>query len=1084
MKMTIYLSLVLTAIIPSLAKTQEPVYFADGNLKARIEATLEVNNPTASDMLGLTRLQVDSQGIKDVTGLEYATNLTWLQAMDNQISDLSPLAGLTDLDDLRLERNQIADISALADLTNLVKLALHGNQISDLSPLSGLANLKMLWLYNNQVGDISALSGLITLRSLGLNNNQISDISALSGLTKLKKLWLHNNQISDISAVSNLTELRELELDDNAISDISALSGLSNLGELGLRINQISDIASLSGLSNLTDLDLWRNEISDIHPLAGLMNLTRLELRRNELDAAAYTIYIPQILVNNPGIQIYYDILLIAWASNPPDGAKYVVSPVLSWNAGQTAAFHDLYLGNSPELTEQNLVGRFTETEYSPPSALVPGMTYYWRVDEIEADDVTVHTGQVWSFTLALGSPIEQPEMGYSLGEIDFDDPQDFTDQIQGNNFQDPQNPEYDRLHVEQVEDLDPDPTGMMRMQNLEDLDPASPTYDEMVHARAKGAFEECDAERILVRFSYLFEHSAPGLEMVAYLSDVPGLLDLDDPKEFADHYIEIGRVPVPPATRPGSVGSGRFGIFEQWVYVGSLDLSNGTWIELEFVESQPQSSSSFYYHRSIRLASSDGSDGGSVLTDDWAVEIHCSGICMDLNWSDAPDEEDFLLVLASCGESAGLLEGGVGSRACLDGPFSTDGYVNSSDIVSWDWALSDEDRPYRLNLCKVPIAEGISMMSLASVGLEGSARSISVMGLPDPLSDLLIAGKRDTSEDPSALKSKDRLYAFDRDFQNQGWFDSEFDRCSIRLVKGPEGELYQINSVTGIVRLDIVDEVIVSPGQTTYANEPRYNKSATVYIGIQNEDSSPFGRPILDAAFDADYVYVVPVVVNPNGEEAYLATAKLQLLDGQNPPYRVVRLYDEPPLPADNQYRNNLREIEIDDAGNVFVINAHSLNESDILWKYDSNGAVLNRLDLGNPDSNSYLPDPIAMHVSDITNMVYLASAQKNEDPNSKTIYCFSKDQMVLENSIAINGMQHVTGITEDPAGTLWVVGFNMIDEIPMYPNPTQPPFYYPCLAKVPSGGDSVDVTDLLGSSDLGLPMSIVWTANIDESK
>jgi hypothetical protein len=90
----------------------------------------------------------------------------------------------------------------------------------------------------------------------------------------------------------------------------------------------------------------------------------------------------------------------------------------------------------------------------------------------------------------------------------------------------------------------------------------------------------------------------------------------------------------------------------------------------------------------------------------------------------------------------------------------------------------------------------------------------------------------------------------------------------------------------------------------------------------------------------------------------------------------------------------------------------------------------------------------------------------------------------MALENSIVINGMQHVTGITEDPAtGTLWVVGFNMIEEIPMYPDPTQPPFYYPCLARVSSNGDSVEVTDLLGSSDLGLPMSIEWTASADKS-
>jgi hypothetical protein len=31
---------------------------------------------------------------------------------------------------------------------------------------------------------------------------------------------------------------------------------------------------------------------------------------------------------------------------------------------------------------------------------LTPGVTYYWRVDEIEKDGVTVHPGTVWSFTM------------------------------------------------------------------------------------------------------------------------------------------------------------------------------------------------------------------------------------------------------------------------------------------------------------------------------------------------------------------------------------------------------------------------------------------------------------------------------------------------------------------------------------------------------------------------------------------------------------------------------------------------------------------------------------------------------------
>jgi hypothetical protein len=867
--------------------------------------------------------------------------------------------------------------------------------------------------------------------------------------------------------------------------------------ELACTGNDIFDLTGLEYAVNLTYLDLSGNQIMDISALQGLKLLETLNLMGNPLKDDAYTTHIPQILAKNPGIELLYDPPLIAWNPFPPDGALHPDPWVFGgWSAGVTAVSHDVYFGDDfAEVDADAGTGETFQSNqpevflvvgvpgYPYPDGLVPGTTYYWRVDEVEADG-TKHKGQVWSFRVLLGLPINQPEMGSSLGEIGFRDPEVFAEQVQRNNFQHPQNPEYDRVHVELVEGLEPDPAGMMRMRNLKELDPASPTFGRTVPARAKGAFDEHSAERILVRFAYLFERSAPGLELVAYLSDVPELLDHDDPLR-AEHYIEIGRVPMPPAGRPGSVGSGRFGIFEQRVSTGSLDLSNGTWVELEFVEPALQSRLLSSFHGGIRLASSDASSGDSALIDDWAVEVHCDGICMDLNWSDAADEEDFLLVLASCGSPAALLEGGVGSRACLDGLFSTDGFVDSFDIVSWDWALSDPDRAGLLNFCQVPLSGSTSiMMNISAGSFEGSDGSVSLMSLPDSLSDLLIAGKRATSEDPTALKSKDRLYAFDSSGQYIEWSDPESDRCNVRLVKGPEGELYQVNCETGVLRLDGPDEVIVPPGQVTYANEPRYNKSATVYIGIQNEDSDPFGRPILDAAFDADYVYVVPVVVSPYGEEAYAAAAKLQLLVGAgNPPYEVVQLYDDPPPAADNQHRNNLREIEIDSAGNLYVLNVHALNESDILWKYDPNGTI-KRLDLGNPNNSSYVPDPIAMHISDSTDMLYLTSAQYNQpDVNATVVHGFSTDETLeLNRSVTINNMQHVTGITEDPiTATLWAVGFNM-EDIPESPDPTQPPFYHPCLAKIPYGSDNPQVTALLGSHDLGLPMSIVWTATADE--
>ncbi|MGD8787545.1 MAG: leucine-rich repeat domain-containing protein, partial [Phycisphaerales bacterium] len=309
--------------------TLEPVHFADANLRAAVERTLGITNPTPDDMLALDILSARKQGITDLSGLEYAVNLTMLSLDENPVSDISALAGLTNLTNLYFWINQISDISALSDLENLVELSLESNQISDISALAGLTNLTHLYLPDNQISDISALSGLTNLERLHLSENQISDISALSGLTNLTGLFLGNNQISDISALSGPTNLEILYLSENQISDISALSGLTNLETLNLSDNQISDISALSGLSNLEYLflvdnqisnipeltgltSLWilhleNNQISDISALTELMNLSSLDLRSNPLNRDACDIHIPQIRENNPGIYLSYD---------------------------------------------------------------------------------------------------------------------------------------------------------------------------------------------------------------------------------------------------------------------------------------------------------------------------------------------------------------------------------------------------------------------------------------------------------------------------------------------------------------------------------------------------------------------------------------------------------------------------------------------------------------------------------------------------------------------------------------------------------------------------------------------------------
>ena len=85
---------------------------------------------------------------------------------------------------------------------------------------------------------------------------------------------------------------------------------------------------------------------------------------------------------------------------DPPDGALSVVIPLVQWTAGETAVLHDVYFGTDPDLGPDDLMQSHSPlTMYYHFMGLTPGMTYYWRVDEIEKDGVTIHTGDVWTFT-------------------------------------------------------------------------------------------------------------------------------------------------------------------------------------------------------------------------------------------------------------------------------------------------------------------------------------------------------------------------------------------------------------------------------------------------------------------------------------------------------------------------------------------------------------------------------------------------------------------------------------------------------------------------------------------------------------
>ncbi len=105
---------------------------------------------------------------------------------------------------------------------------------------------------------------------------------------------------------------------------------------------------------------------------------------------------------------------LLAYQPSPANGAVGVLMPLFQWKPGDTAVLHKVYLGRSADLGPADLaMPASPATTYYHAAVLEPGTTYYWRVDEVEKDMTTTHTGNVWSFTTqALTAYLPDPADG------------------------------------------------------------------------------------------------------------------------------------------------------------------------------------------------------------------------------------------------------------------------------------------------------------------------------------------------------------------------------------------------------------------------------------------------------------------------------------------------------------------------------------------------------------------------------------------------------------------------------------------------------------------------------------------------
>ena len=285
----------------------------DPNLETAIREQLNLPDEihlTQQEMLRLTGLGAENREIKNLTGLEYATNLIGMTLPYNEISDLTPLAELIHLEYLWLWGNPISDLSPLTNLTVLKRIDLAGCQISDISPLANLTQLTYINLRGNRIVDINALTNLQQLTKLRLDSNQIVHISPLANLTLLEHLEIRDNSIADIQPLANLENLMDLKIADNPIRDFSPLFGL-NLKSIDIDIHMLQELVSIeveipdpnleraireelaladelpltqANMLQLTGLGAENREIRNLTELEHATNLTWLALHGNEIQ--------------------------------------------------------------------------------------------------------------------------------------------------------------------------------------------------------------------------------------------------------------------------------------------------------------------------------------------------------------------------------------------------------------------------------------------------------------------------------------------------------------------------------------------------------------------------------------------------------------------------------------------------------------------------------------------------------------------------------------------------------------------------------------------------------------------------------
>ena len=281
-------------------------YIPDGAFRAVLSSppyniVFDSNYRTETTSLeSITSLDLWSNGITNLTGIESFSGLEALYCDDNQLTSLD-LSGNPLLTELGCEMNQLTSLD-LSGNPLLEELYCDGNQLTSLD-LSSNPLLVYLWCNNNQLTSLD-LTTNTALEGLDCSNNQLTSLDVRNG-NNINMGYTYNGQNYTLFNTLGNPSLLTINVDDPSWATINWVQSVDIdpwttfteiyqvyvpdanfraelIASYGVTFDTNNETPSTS-VNTIIDLQLYQKNISDLTGISGFTALETLFVKDNQL---------------------------------------------------------------------------------------------------------------------------------------------------------------------------------------------------------------------------------------------------------------------------------------------------------------------------------------------------------------------------------------------------------------------------------------------------------------------------------------------------------------------------------------------------------------------------------------------------------------------------------------------------------------------------------------------------------------------------------------------------------------------------------------------------------------------------------